>query len=327
MICPDCEMNVEKLNRKGICKACATRESNSKYTGRTYVPLINIKGTKEYDIAMNRRLKNDKLKSSKNNENTINNSNNIDNSNDIQQIYYAKVSKDLENAFNNANISQDYLKHKNITELLELFLNLLNDDDNNYIIQCKQAEQIFNNLYNVYMHEQENISWEDLNKINDIGYAQKALKELRRPTKELLDYYTAMDPLITYLKSDEKFMPILLDTINTLKQKEESHKNPKLYSCVDSNLINNTDLVLTKENKVKLYDCTVWCYNLNGDPNRRLFRANGGIWARSEADAKIRLKSFLKDKFYNVTYKDKDITITEVKSIEEIKELAKKECL
>lgn len=62
MICPDCEMEVDKLTRKGICHKCNVRLNNVNYrnkkfgTSDAYIPLKYIKGTPEYNKAMGKRL-------------------------------------------------------------------------------------------------------------------------------------------------------------------------------------------------------------------------------------------------------------------------------
>lgn len=88
MICPDCEFEVERLNKFGICEDCAKRKSNKKYRKLEYVKLKDIKGTKEYVSAIGHR------KNKKNNSEN----NNVDN--EIQQINlvdvdYKKMAKEV----------------------------------------------------------------------------------------------------------------------------------------------------------------------------------------------------------------------------------------
>ena len=60
-ICKDCEMEVDKLNLDGICHQCYIRKTNNAYlnkkngTNNPYIPLKDIKGTKEYNRVMGRR--------------------------------------------------------------------------------------------------------------------------------------------------------------------------------------------------------------------------------------------------------------------------------
>ena len=56
-ICPDCGMKTDKLvSTTRTCILCYKRYQNKKSHNEEYVPLVNIKGTKEYNRAMGRRL-------------------------------------------------------------------------------------------------------------------------------------------------------------------------------------------------------------------------------------------------------------------------------
>lgn len=56
IICPDCEMEVDKLvSSTGTCMLCYKRMQNKKYRNEEYIPLVRMKGTKEYNRAMGRR--------------------------------------------------------------------------------------------------------------------------------------------------------------------------------------------------------------------------------------------------------------------------------
>ena len=335
MICPDCGMEVEKLNRKGICIQCGVRLNNVSYLNRKngtnikYVPLVKLKEIDPtmYEGIMKRRSTKgnrgkNKSVATKTKKQEIVKENNSQHTTDLQQKYYAKVSKDLDVAFSEAGVSKDYLsQNKNISSIVDTLLNLLSNDNSNIMMQCKQGEKIFNKLSDLYRHEQENLDWSDVEKINEMSYAQKALQELRRPTKDLIYFYEALDELIEYLKQDTNFMYILNNAKKSMDYRVERVKNPKYYSSVESDMCASDSVVKAEDTKIKIYYCTVWCYNLNGDPSRRLFKTNRGIYARNEIDAKLKLKMFLADKFATVTYKDSDITIKEVQSQDEIKEL------
>lgn len=70
IICPDCEMEVDKLvSSTGTCMLCYKRMQNKKYRKEEYIPLAKMKGTKEYNRAMGRRKgaieRKDKIKSPK----------------------------------------------------------------------------------------------------------------------------------------------------------------------------------------------------------------------------------------------------------------------
>lgn len=320
MICPDCEQEVEKLNKAGICKQCATRINQNAYlnrkegTNNPYIPLKDLKNINlsAYNKVMGRRKHKKEVK-----QTNTKISDKTEKTSDLRNIYYTKVAKDINQAFEDNKISQDYLQYKSLDNWLEtLYLLCL---DENFITSAKQGESQFNKLACLYKHAQENLSWDDLTKINDISYAQKALSELRRPTKEILDYYEVLDPLVEYLKGNTLFMKLLNEARVKMIQKSNNHENPGYYTDIESDVVQGDFILGFRDSKTKIYDCTVWCYNLNGNPNRRLFRANNGFYAKNEIDARLRFKAFLADKFATVTYKDKDITITEVNSIDDIK--------
>lgn len=324
MICPDCEMDTSKfVKSRGICVACYKRLMNAKSRKLPYIPVKDIKGTHEYNRVMSRRLSTKHKNCTKVNKSTYD-----ENTNEtLKSKYYSKVTVDIKNAFNEEGISESYLQYKDLDKWFEVFYLLM--QDSNFITEAKSGEVIFNKLFQLYKHTQESLDWEKVEQINDISYAQKALSELRRPTKEILDFYVALDPIITYLKKDSNFMELLNTARINMANKIDNHRNSIYYTEVDSSMIDNDSIVKTSSNKTKLFDCTVWCYNLNGNPNRKLFRMNNGIYAQNETYAKLKFKEFLNSKFPNVTYKDIDICIEEVNSVEEITNKAnnQKECL
>lgn len=58
IICPDCEMQVDKLvSSTGTCMLCYKRMQNRKYRNEPYIPLVQLKGTPEYNRAIERRIK------------------------------------------------------------------------------------------------------------------------------------------------------------------------------------------------------------------------------------------------------------------------------
>lgn len=333
MICPDCEFEMGQLApRLGICKKCAQRKSTVTYqnkknnTNKEYIPLKDLKKIKPnyYNNICNRRRKegykhiNDL--ETKEDKSIIRRTVVGETEVDIKNTYYAKVYKDIQETFNNAKISDSYLEYDNLDKWVDTFFLLLQKD--NFITDAKEAEIQLNNLDSLYDHALENADWSDMNKIKEISYTLKALRELRRPTKNILDFYYVVDPIITYLQKDEKFMKLLEDARITLKYKKDHHDNPKYMSRVDVAMARESDFVCgITDQKPRLYDCTVLCFNLNGNPNKSLFRAKNGIKAKNEAEAKLKLKNFLSNKFATVTYKDEDITIKEVNSVDEIEKV------
>jgi hypothetical protein len=351
MICPDCELSVIRLTSNNRCFNCDRRASSITYRNKVnnkddiYIPIKELKNINpiEYNRSMGRRIakfnkehpdntltledvKNGLVKDIYDTKEPIKSNKtkkSIDKTKDINALrnkYYSVVAKDLNTAFDDAKLSLDYLSNKNLDSWVETLYCLVQED--NFITDAKKAEQIYNNLKNTYNHALESLSWDSIDEITNVNFSLKALSELRRPTKELLDFYNVIGPLIEYLKQDSNFMSILSDIRIKVLQKSDNHENPVYYSSIESNVTKNIDNIVTDKSnikRVKLYDCTVYCYNLNGDINRRLFRMNNGLYAKNFTDAKLNFKRFLSEKFSNVTYRDQDISIEEVDSIDTIK--------
>ena len=343
-ICKDCEMEVEKLNKEGICHQCYIRKTNNVYlnkkngTNNPYVPLKDIKGTIEYNRVMGRRAATNKKKNPQvtvtkttykiMNENKsgltgCRDNHIIETIDDKVNKYRNEVVSDIKASFAKNNINDNYLKFKNMDEFVENFFSLLQED--NFIVDAKKADSVFFDLNIDYSHLLENTPFEDLEGMQRCNFLLKILLDLRRPTKEILDYYYVIDPVIAYLRKDKEFIRLLDEARIRLKQKSENHKDIGYY-VRESNIVSREDFVLGERvDKFKLYDATVWCYNLHGNPNKSFFRAKGGIKATTAEQAKLKFKAFLKEKFYSVTYKDEDINIEEVTPEEFDKRT--KECL
>ena len=305
MICPECELEVDYLNNKGTCKQCAVRRNQVTYlnkkngTNEPYIPLKDLKNTNPsaYRKVMARRLgQNWESKINKKPDYEINKVTSKDSDKSLKNIYYSRIYKEVEEEFKKSNLSQDYIKY-NIYEWFSTFWELL--QENNFILEARQGERIFNNITNKHRHLQESLDWDDIDQINDENYLLKALSEIRRPTKELLDFYEPIEQVVETIKADKKLMKIIEDTRIVLFRKLDNHEN-KGY------------MIEPITNRNKVYDCTVWCTNLNGNPNRQLFRANGGISAKSPKEAELKFKAFLSDKFASVRIEERTITIKEM---------------
>ena len=322
MICKDCDEEVEELTKLGVCKRCYRRIEQLEYLNRknkekkVYIPLNQLKSVNinAYNRIMGRRNSTDKKHNIETKAEKILKKEQKENKNDLKLNYYTKVSKDLSKAFEDNNLTDDYTKY-DLVQFIDTLIALTRLDDNNIINQCKKGERIFNDMVNLYRHQKENLDWSNSEEIINISYAEKALNELRRPTKNILDYYYCISPIIEYLKKDNIFMDALFDAKNQLYDKKQYHESPKYISNIDSDLVNDDFIIKydeSKNNKTKLYDCTVWCYNLNGNPEKQLFKANGGIYAKNETEAKLKLKTFLNEKFASLSYADNDIFVKEM---------------
>lgn len=336
MICPDCEQEVDKLTTKGVCKQCATRINQLNYLNKrdgTNKPYVPIKDLKYKDPGVYKRIMERRASKGKNAQPTkVKEIKKIEpkevKSTNIKEQYYSKVAKDIEKMFKKTSLNQEYLNHKRLDVWLETFYSLLQDD--NFILDAKRGEQIFNDLYILYKHSQEELDWDDIEQIQELGFAQKALSELRRPTKEILDFYAAISPVVDYLKKDTKFMDLISNCREEMIKKANNHLDPKYYTNIDSVIANTDNIVVSDDftKSLKLWYVEVPCYNLFGNKGLDTFKTNRGILAKTESEARLKFKAFLADKFSNVTYQDKNIIVKQVANQREIDDLiAGKDCL
>ncbi len=215
---------------------------------------------------------------------------------DLKEKYYVEVTKDIKKSFKEEGLTDDYLKF-NVKDFVETFMSLF--EDNNYIADAKKAEIIFNKTSIDYLHSIENTDW-NFEKMQDAMYREKALLEIRRPTKDIIYYCKMIQPIIDYLKQDADFIKLLELTKEYLDNKDE-----KFYIPKQSNIVK-----MTRE-PYKKYACSVSCYNLYGNKSVQVLNKEGGIWAKNKEDAKERFKNWLNTTFDTVTYKEKDIIIEE----------------
>jgi hypothetical protein len=350
MICPDCELEVDKLTTRGICRSCYKRYYGEMKRKGYYLPIKDLKGTIEYNRAMGRRLatieknKNKDVKPTKRGRPskldnlfktkaerileeraiktdvvedttpTIKESKPAFNES-VYNDYLAKVNNDIDLAFKNNNLTQDYLKYSDISKWIDMFFNLLQIDG--FITDSRRAKAIFNGLRIDYQHCLESLDIEDTDSILKWGYMSKILLDLRRPTAEIVDYCDILDPIIKYLQKDSDFLALLREARDKAEERSIIHKSHTYYTR-ESELVREEDFVIGKATKPKLFDCTVMCSNLFGNPDSQLFRLNGGIKALNKEEAYNKFKSFLKEKFDSLVYYDDDINVREVNSVRDI---------
>lgn len=235
--------------------------------------------------------------------------------------YYSIVNKDISEAFKENNISIDYLNFNHLDKWISTLNSLVKLDSSGCIQSAKRAEQVFNDIFFNYNHCLESLTWGD-DKIIKLGYMQKALCEIRRPTKEFLDLYSVIEPIISYIKNNKALVNLIKETYDNMQHKLSSHEEHIFHSSVKTEISSSIDNVI-KDDRLKLYDCTVLCKNFRGSPNLKLVRAFGGIKSNNTVKAKKIFKNFLSKNFPTIIYDDKDIVIEEVSSIEEIDERVK----
>ena len=235
--------------------------------------------------------------------------------------YYSIVNKDVSQAFKENNVSIDYLNFNHLDNWISTLNSLIKSDSSGCIQSAKRAEQIFNEIFFNYNHCLEALTWGD-DKIIKLGYMQKALCEIRRPTKEFLDLYSVIEPVISYIKNNKSLVNLIKTTYDNMQYKSNFHEEHIFHSSVETDISQSIDNVVKNDN-FKLYDCTVLCKNYRGSSNLKLIRAYGGIKSTNVVKAKKAFKYFLNKNFPTIIYEDKDITIEEVSSIDEIDERIK----
>ena len=210
--------------------------------------------------------------------------------------YYKQVYDDIKNSFEQSSLSEDYLRFDTKT-FVEMFYSLLQED--NYINDAKKAESIFNRTSSDFLHAIEKCDWDSAD-ITDKLMLEKALLEIRRPTKMILRYYEAIEPIIEHLKEDDSLMEMVSDLRIDLIDNEKAYTSTN-YTPKQSKLAGG-----------KRYKCSVPCYGLHGQNTLDLFEVHDGMWGRDEEHVKNRFIDFLKRYFPNVKYKQEDIMIEEM---------------
>ena len=133
-------------------------------------------------------------------------------------------------------------------------------------------------------------------------FREKALLEIRRPTKDVLYYSEMLEPIIEHLKEDKKLLE-LLELVKMHLEDKKDFIEDRTYFVKQSNLLRG------ETKPYKRFRCKVLCYNLYGNKNISELNKDGGIWARDKEDAKEKFKRWIETTFDTVTYKEKDIVI------------------
>lgn len=318
MICPDCELEVDKLNSRGICGDCYKRIYSCKGKGREYIPLKDIKGTVEYNRAMGRRLATrEKRQSSIKTSNTkvqaaIQNYKKCSNepTQDNKITYYVKVNKDLEKEFEKNDINKNYLK-TDLPAWIETFWNLLQDD--NVILDATKANKIFDDLSYLYLHNQLNVDWNDEDTILKNSLYTKAVLELRRPTKDFLNYWKIIAKVINKIKDDDELMELIQESRNQCYVKTLEQETPIYFTEIDNDMSNSDNKIGIINKDYKYYNIKVTVKGLYGHNYNETFKLDTPMYALSEEQAKSRFIDFMQDKFSTVKFNPNNIKIEEVK--------------
>lgn len=324
-VCKDCEREYDDSfvgTKTQLCKICYNRLKNSCYLKKEYIKIKDLP-LKEQEDVINACMKKRATVSKK--KKTIKNimvkeqiteqaKRNIEDA-EILSI----VKNDIEDAFDMVGIPQDYLEFKKLPELIEMLFELVVSEKR--INDAKEAEKAFNNLGSDYEHliEEEAENGEDVNRVIKYSLMKNKLKQLRRPTKNVIAYLDILEPVLLKIKQ----YPIIVKEIEKANEtlheqmhpmyyikasqyaKKEVEENAEKYKNITANVLSPLHT-----NK-KHFNWQVNCFNLHGNPNRQQFVSEKGIWADNIIDAKFKIKKFLKDYFPNVTYMEKDLIIEE----------------
>lgn len=329
MICPDCEMETDKLvSTTGTCMFCYKRKQNKKYKGEEYIPLKDIKGTIEYNRVMGRRnstkTKHKPTVAKKPGRpkkatalNEYNTNNYVSLITKISLEVEDEVKKDIENFFNKKGIKDT--QHIPLEIIFEWFYTLC--QENNYIEDLKLEKQCYDTLIINYMHELK-ADIQDETTYTKVGKKIAMIQNRRTPTDNELDKFNKIKSVFDYLKNNQEFMSLLQDARVELLKLIEKQKDPKYIS--DTPSMQKYDFVIQPVNKEepvvrKINNPTIKneytikilkVRNLYGNPNYQPFNYTSTITASSIEEARASFLAFMKRDFPNVTFNTKDVIIS-----------------
>lgn len=327
MICPDCEMEVTKLNTAGICRQCAIRKNNINYqnrkngTNKPYIKLKDIKGTMEYNRVMGRRLsesnKNSKdlVKSKSKNisitKSTYQIKENKSNTDMIKQL----INKDLEKYYKESNINpkDNFIK---LEIIFEWFYSLC--QKSNYIEDLITKKKIYDTLIVNTLHELKNPqNTPDFYAI--MGEKIALIQKERIPVDNEYEKYKQIEPIFKYLQKDETFNNLLSECRINLLDMIEKINNPKYITSAPSMkdydyTIEPKNLILKKLNtdKIKLdyYFKIKRVKYLYGNPDYQEFNYYRSISAYSESEATDKFIEYIRKDFPGLVFNTKDILVS-----------------
>ena len=313
MICKDCEMEVDKLNKQGICKQCQTRINQLRYrnkkdgTNKPYVPVKDLKNSNkkedliEYKRIMNKRKSAVKIKSKETTNKVINTQKNQE----IKELLKQEdiVKKDIQETFDRRGAKFP----KDCTSILPIFeqLNVLL---NNYINPYNIAEEILNEMELDYKHAKEyystmyrecllhkntNVNIDEIKAKKDLWEERHSiLLEERRGIKNVLAEYKCAGIFFTELSQDinikKRFLKYhnnLLNVCNTLSNKEYKAKMSSLVAEEDFCVDLKVDTSKQGKNKYQVVIITLW------RNKRDNFVKN--VYAETEEDAMAQVRRYL----------------------------------
>lgn len=308
MICPDCEFETDKLTSQGRCKKCSTRFNQLNYmnkrdgTNKPYIPLKELVGTKEYNRVIAKRGVTPKKATKQTKQIII--------KEDLRTKYYGKVSADLNKEFEKNKISKAYLE-VDLPNWMETFWLLLQEDS--VVLDAVKAGKVFDDLSYLYLHNQLNISWDNENKMLENSLYEKAVLELRRPTKDFIIYWKVISDVINAIKNDSTLMETIRCARNDLKLKAQALRENPVYNTEIDNELSTGNNIKVVEKNYKYYNIKVTVKGLYGHNYTETFKLDTPMYARGEDEAKRRFIEFMNEKFPGVKYKEDNIKVEEIK--------------
>lgn len=331
MYCPDCEMEVEKLTKEGICLKCTARKNNMMYKDRVnntnigYIPIKNLKGTTEYNRVMGRRLSELNKKESK--SSLISKTSDIINQSNTENIKKS-IQKDLEMYYNKYNIkpTDNYIP---LEIIFEWFYELCQEE--NYFNTLELKKKIYDTLIVNTLHELKS-SIKDPKFYAILGEKIALIQDLRTPIDNECDKYKTIQEVFNHLKEDKEFQKLLSTARTNLLNIIEKQKDPKYLTEAPS--MQDYDFVQLpkKEEKPKLrklnnttitnkyYFKIKRVKYLYGNSNYQEFIYSGFIYATNEKEATQKFKDYIGTAFPSLVYNSKDIVIS-------LTPFTEKECL
>lgn len=272
MICPDCEMEADKLvNSTNTCILCYKRYQNMKYHKKEYIPLKDIKGTKEYNRAMGRRLST-KQKNQSDNKSNIK-SNTKPKSHPKKNVVKTEITS-IE--------GYDYIDI-NSTKILETIDYLKSCLDSVPIMEeqvTKMQEEML-----LITHQKAETDGPGDPKFEQLNCREYAIIKYRRQIKDALVYLRQIN---TNILNDE-----LIDTLDETQQLYEKDEYIPKYARGD----------------VKQYNVSVNVGGLHGSSRIELFKRH--VYAKDEIAAKAYVEDYL-NKLSSVIIYGKSWCIKEV---------------
>jgi len=315
MICPDCEMEVKKLTSRGICTKCYKRIYSCKTKEKEYIPLKDLKGTKEYNRAMGRRLSSISKNTDEKDYNIVKVDVSKDicistNSNEIKD----KLDNDIKNYYTKLGIESDS-NYIPLQVIFEWFYGLCQEES--YIDILESKRNIYDTLIVDALHELKANTKADKKFYASIGERMALIQSKRTPIDNEYEKYLIVKPAFDYLKNDSNFKKLLQDCRINLIKRLEDESNPKYITSTESMKDNDytifSDEIKTRKLKTEprknYYFKIKKVRNLYGNSNYQPFIYTSSITASSETEAKDKFLNYIRYNFSRLAFNVDDIEI------------------